>query len=254
MAAKNRQKITVIKFGGSIAQDPATRRKFLKELVALSKKEPVILVHGGGPEINTWLAKVQVESRFINGLRYTDEKVLEVVEMVLSGKVNKTIVGEINALGASAVGISGKDGKSIMCTPVPRIGLVGDPAMVNTTLVKTLLGAKFIPVISSLGFDARGRTLNVNADSVAMVMAMSLKSHRLVFLTDVSGVLDENKKTIPMIKINEIQKLIDDKIVTGGMIPKVLACVRAVKRGVQEVWIVNGKKGIARLEGTVIKK
>lgn len=248
------KKITVIKFGGSISKDEAIRKVFLKNLAALSRKEAVVLVHGGGPEINKWLAKAGIESKFINGLRYTDGPTLEIVEMVLSGKVNKGLVGELNRSGVMAVGLSGKDGRMALCKRKTELGFVGEPVRIDTKLVLNLLKNGFLPVISSLGFDKQGNTLNVNADSIAMGLAKGMKAEKLILLTDVAGVLDADKKMIPKIKIKEAGKLIKRGVITGGMIPKIKACAEAIRAGVKQIWIAHGSSDLARLRGTVIKK
>jgi acetylglutamate kinase len=244
--------ITVVKFGGSLSKNEAARKKFLKDLAALSKKENVVLVHGGGPEINAWLARLGIESKFVGGLRYTDAATLEVVEMVLSGKVNKGFVTDLAKLGVRAVGLSGKDGKTALCSRIKDLGFVGEPKKVDASLVKTLLAAGYVPVLSSIGFDATGQALNINADSLAMGLAIGLKARRLILLTDVPGVLDGDKKTIEKIRTGSIAALLSGGVVTGGMIPKIKACARSITCGVREVWIADGMAGLAKLKGTVI--
>jgi len=247
------KKITVIKFGGSLAKNEPARKKFLDELSKLAKKEAVVLVHGGGPEINFWLDRLGLKSKFVNGLRFTDAQTLEIVEMVLSGKVNKYFVGELYKRGILACGISGRDCGLAPSKRIKKLGFVGDPAKINTGIVKTLLSAGYMPVVSSLGLDASGGALNLNADTLATCIATALKARRLILMTDVCGVLDENKNTIPYITPGTIGKLISRNIVTGGMIPKVKACADSVKKGIKEVWIADGAKGLQKLCGTVIK-
>ncbi len=246
--------ITVIKFGGSLGQNVKALSSFCKDVAKLSKKEPVVLVHGGGPEINSWVERLGLKVTFVNGRRYTDEAVLEVVEMVLSGKVNKGFVTLLNKQGSKAVGISAKDGKTAVCKRVKELGLVGEPAKIDVTLITTLLKAGFLPVLSSVGADAKGNVLNVNADSLAMALAGALKARRLVLMTDVCGVLDAHKRTIPAIRTCHVGSLIKDGIVTGGMIPKLQACALAVKNGIREVIIADGSRGLKTIRGTVIKK
>jgi acetylglutamate kinase len=246
--------ITVVKFGGSLSKDEKLRHEFLKGLAALSKKRPVVLVHGGGPEINNWLERLGIQSRFINGLRYTDAATLEVVEMVLSGRINKAIVSILNRFGVKAVGLSGKDSGMLLCKRNESLGFVGEPVRVNTGIIKDLLAKKYLPVISSLGFDAAGNTMNINADTAAMAAATALKAGKLVLLTDVQGVLDNNDRVIPVIKLKDIPGLIASGTVTGGMIPKLKACAKSVKAGVREVWIAHGSSDLNRLRGTVIKR
>lgn len=249
-----KKNITVIKFGGSLSKNPEARKKFIAELAALAKKEPVVLVHGGGPEINSWLTRLNIESRFVNGLRYTDLATLEIVEMALSGKVNKGFVAELGAKGVRAVGLSGKDGKMALCSRVKEAGLVGEPKKIDTGLLIVLLKNGFMPVVSSLGFDSTGETLNVNADSLAMAVAIGLKARRLVLLTDVPGVLDAEKRTIPVIRTTQVKGLLETGVITGGMIPKIKACAKSIASGITEVWIADGVTGLKRLNGTVITK
>ena len=248
------KKTVVVKFGGSLSKNERAKNAFLDSFAALSKKARVVLVHGGGPEINHWLNKLKIISRFVGGLRVTEGPALEVVEMVLSGKVNKGLVADLSKRGLAAVGISGKDGGLLICKQIKRLGFVGEPAKVNPELLKTLMNGGFIPVVSSLAADAKGQTLNVNADHMAMALAAGLKADKLVLLTDVPGVLDADKKTIKSIKISGVKGLLKYGVITGGMIPKIKACSAAVKKGVKEVWIADGSKGLNKLTGTVIKK
>jgi acetylglutamate kinase len=248
------ENITVIKFGGSLAKNEEAKNKFLNELAALAKKQPVVLVHGGGPEINSWLAKLGIQSKFVNGLRYTDAQTLEVVEMALSGKLNKYFVGELYKRGVLACGISGRDCGLAPSKHISSLGFVGEPKKINADILKLLLKAGYVPVVSSLGISAAGDALNLNADTLATAIATELKARRLILLTDVCGVLDAEKKTIPCIKLSEAKKLVTGGVVTGGMIPKLNACVLSVKKGIREVWIADGVKGLKDLSGTVIKK
>ncbi|MBN1824071.1 MAG: acetylglutamate kinase [Endomicrobiales bacterium] len=248
------KKLNIVKFGGSLSKNEEAKKNFLDRVASISKKERVVLVHGGGPEIGSWLARLNIQTMFVNGLRYTDYTALEVVEMVLSGKVNKGLVAELNKRGAKAVGISGKDGKSVLCRRLPELGFVGEPLKVDITLAKDLLAGGFLPVMSSLAFDKDGNTLNVNADSMAMAMASALKADRLILLTDVRGVLDAEKKTINEIKTKDAEKLIENGTVTGGMIPKLRACAKSVKAGVKEVWIADGSSDLKEPEGTLIHR
>jgi acetylglutamate kinase len=246
--------VTVIKFGGSLGQNIKALAAFCKDVAKLAKKEPVVLVHGGGPEINSWVERLGLKVKFVNGRRFTDEATLEVVEMVLSGKVNKGFVTMLNKNGVKAVGISAKDGKTAVCTRVKELGLVGEPVKIDVALINTLLKAGFLPVLSSVGADAKGSVLNVNADSLAMALAGALKARRLILMTDVCGVLDAKKCTIPAIRVAQVDNLIKDSTVTGGMIPKLQACARAVKNGIKEVVIADGSRGLKAIKGTVIKK
>ncbi len=246
--------LTVVKFGGSSTKNPQVQSKFLEELALISKRQNIILVHGGGPEINVLLEKFAITSKFVNGLRFTDADTLSVVEMALSGKVNRILTTGLIKNGANAVGISGKDGKSVICRQVEQLGFVGEPVKVNRKLIDILIKAGFLPVIASIAADAEGNIMNVNADTLAASIATAFKVQKLIFLTDVAGVLDKNNNTIKEIKIKEINSLIEDKTITGGMIPKIKGCAESVKKGVKEVWIAEGISGIQKIRGTIIKK
>ncbi|MCL2390529.1 MAG: acetylglutamate kinase [Endomicrobia bacterium] len=248
------KQLTVVKFGGSLTKNPKAQNKFLKELAGISRRQNIILVHGGGPEINLLLEKFSIKSKFVNGLRFTDAPALEVVEMALSGKVNRVLTTGLIKNNANAAGISGKDGKSVVCRQVKSLGYVGEPVKVNKKLIEVLIKADFLPVIASIACDARGNVMNVNADTLATAIAVAFKADKLVFLTDVAGVLDKNKKTIKEIKVKHIEPLIKDETITGGMIPKIKGCAVSVKKGVKEVWIADGVSGIKNIKGTVIKK
>jgi len=242
----------VVKFGGSLLSDQKARRGFLKDAVILSRKEPLVLVHGGGPEINAALDKMGITSQWVKGRRVTGADAMGVVEGVLSGTVNKNLVGELQALGVLAVGLSGRDGGTLLAKPVPDLGRVGEPSRVKTDLLLVLLGAGYLPVLSSVAFGKDHQSLNVNADEVAATVAMGLKSRRLIYLTDTAGVLDAHKKTIPEIRVRDIKKLIDTGVITGGMIPKILSCRRAILHGVQEINIIDGRAGLGKRVGTRI--
>jgi acetylglutamate kinase len=246
--------LIVVKFGGSLTKNSKTQKGFLKELSKISQKQKIILVHGGAPEINLLLEKFSIKSRFVNGLRFTDEKVLSIAEMALSGKVNKSLVAGLLKNNVKAVGISAKDAKSVICKQVKNLGFVGEPIKVNKKLIGALLKENFLPVIASIACDDKSNSLNVNADTLASVIAVAFKAQKLIFLTDVCGVLDRNKKTIKEIKVKNINCLIKDKIITGGMIPKIQACANSIKKGVKEVWIIDDIRGVIEMKGTVIKK
>ncbi|MDR2399861.1 MAG: acetylglutamate kinase [Endomicrobium sp.] len=246
--------LTVVKFGGSLIRNPQAQAKFLKELAVISQRQRIILVHGGSPEINSMLEKFSVKSKFVNGLRYTDSNALDVVELALSGKVNRIITTGLIKNGASAVGISGKDGKSVICKQVKELGLVGEPIKVNKKLIEILIDSDFLPVIASIASDAKGNVMNVNADVLAAAIAVAFKAGKLIFLTDVHGVFDKNKKSINEIRVKDINALIKDETITGGMIPKIKSCADSIKKGVKEVWIADGASSIKNIKGTVIKK
>jgi acetylglutamate kinase len=245
------KKAWVVKFGGSLLSDDGARRGFLKDAAALAKKRALVLVHGGGPEINAALDRMGVKSMWVNGRRVTDEEAMGVVEMVLSGQVNKRLVGELSRLGVKAVGLSGRDGGLMTAKPVPDLGRVGTPSKVDPSVLKTLLADGFLPVVSSVASGPGGEALNVNADEAAAALAAALKAERLIYLTDVPGVLDAAKNTIPVVKTRkDLEGLIASGVITGGMIPKTRSCREAIKKGVGEVDIVDGRAGLLEMKGT----
>lgn len=264
----------VIKYGGSAMVDKTARKQFIKDVVLMKYIgiNPVI-VHGGGPEINEMLQKIGKESKFIDGNRVTDEETVEIVEMVLSGKVNKGIVADINKYGGKAVGLSGKDGNMVFVEKKFAevdgekidIGFVGEIKEINTEVIKLLESNDVIPVISSIGVDKNSQTYNINADYVAGTIAGKLQADRLVFLTDVDGILLDynNKQTlIDEIDVKKVNDLIEREIISGGMLPKVTTCLDAIENGVENVVILNGKLEHSLLlelfteegAGTLIKK
>ena len=249
----------VIKYGGSAMVDKTARKQFIKDVVLMKYIgiNPVI-VHGGGPEINEMLKKVGKESKFIAGNRVTDEETVEIVEMVLSGKVNKGIVADINKYGGKAVGISGKDDYMILVrqkyieeksenseeTKKIDIGFVGEIENINTEIIKVLEKSDYIPVISSIGTDKNGQTYNINADYVAGKIAGKLNADRMIFLTDVDGILldyHDKQTLIDEIDVYHVNKLIEKGVISGGMLPKVNTCLKAIEKGVENVIILNGK-------------
>lgn len=242
-------KTVVVKYGGNAMIDPQLEEMVLKDviLMKLIGMKPV-LVHGGGPMINQWLDRLQIKANFVDGLRVTDEAAMEVVEMVLAGKVNKSIVSRIQKLGGKAVGICGKDGGLIAArrkTKPQDLGLVGEITEVHPQLVETLIKEDFIPVVSSVGSGELGESLNINADTVASALGGALKAHKLVLLTDVEGIFlgtGDNKKLASKLKASEIPGLIETGVLTGGMIPKALGCLEAVNQGVENVHIIDGRK------------
>ncbi|MDR1784304.1 MAG: acetylglutamate kinase [Endomicrobium sp.] len=245
--------LTVVKFGGSLANNVQARDRFLKETAKISQTQSIILVHGGGSEINALLEKFSIKSKFVDGLRFTDAETLSVVEMALSGKVNRILTTGLIKNGANAVGISGKDGKSVICRQLKKFGFVGEPIRVDEKLVNVLVRNGFLPVIASIAADVKGNVMNVNADALAASMAITFKARKLIFLTDVAGVLDKNKNTIREIRVKDIRNLIKDRIINGGMIPKIKGCADSVKKGVREVWIADGVSGIYDIKGTVVR-
>ena len=270
----------VIKYGGSAMVDKTARKQFIKDVVLMKYIgiNPVI-VHGGGPEINEMLQKIGKESKFIAGNRVTDGETVEIVEMVLSGKVNKGIVADINKYGGKAVGISGKDDNMILVrqkyieeksenseeTKKIDIGFVGEIENINTKIIKVLEKSDYIPVISSIGTDKNGQTYNINADYVAGEIAGKLNTDRMIFLTDVDGILldyHDKQTLIDEIDVYHVNKLIEKGVISGGMLPKVNTCLKAIEKGVENVIILNGKLEHSLLlelfteegAGTLIKK
>jgi acetylglutamate kinase len=248
------KKTIVVKFGGSIAVDPTIKKGFFKDIAALWGRDyHIVICHGGGPEINAILEKMGQKPKFVNGLRVTDAKTIEIVEMVLSGKVNKDIVGALNTLGAPSIGLSGKDGKLLLAKKLKsqaNLGFVGEVVKVNTKVLLSLM-REHVVVVSSLGTDAKGQTYNINADMVATKVAQALKAERLVLLTDVKGVLanaQDSSSTIDVIKASQVDGLIKNGIVTGGMIPKIRSCREALLKGVREIDIIDGRAPHAMLK------
>ena len=242
-------KTVVIKYGGSALINDNIKQTVIQDsaLMKLLGMHPVI-VHGGGPDINAFLEQMDIESKFINGLRVTDEKTMEIVEMVLSGKLNKHIVTEIETQGVKAVGISGKDGGIIKAKKIEKDGIdygcVGDIVSVDPTLVQSLINNEFIPVIAPIGKDENGTTYNINADYAAVAIAGALKAEKLVFLTDVEGVMrdiNDPNSIMSFISSKKIQKLIEDGTISGGMIPKVECCMEGIRKGVNNVHILDGR-------------
>lgn len=242
-------KTVVIKYGGSALINDNIKQTVIQDiaLMKLVGMHPVI-VHGGGPDINAFLEQMNIESKFINGLRVTDEKTMEIVEMVLSGKLNKHIVTEIETQGVKAVGISGKDGGIIKAKKIEKDGIdygcVGDIVSVDPTLIQSLINNEFIPVIAPIGKDENGTTYNINADYAAVAIAGALKAEKLVFLTDVEGVMrdiNDPNSIMSFISSKKIQKLIDDGTISGGMIPKVECCMEGIRKGVNNVHILDGR-------------
>jgi acetylglutamate kinase len=237
----------VVKYGGAAMKDSNLKDQVMRDIVLLSfvGVRPVI-VHGGGPEINTWLGKLGIEAQFKNGLRVTDAATMEVVEMVLVGRVNKEIVSLINQAGGSAVGLCGKDANLIMARPQgdEGIGFVGEVSSVKIKIIESLVNSGYIPVISSVAADETGQAYNINADTVAGEIAAALGAEKLILLTDTAGILEDyhNPDTlIAKLDIQEARQLIDSGIVSGGMIPKVNCCVRSLAQGVRAAHILDGR-------------
>ncbi len=246
-------KTFVFKFGGHAMLDEQLKENFARDIILLwyVGLKPVI-VHGGGPQIDDLLKQLGKESRFVNGLRVTDSKTMDVVEMVLVGKINKDIVGLINHHGGKAVGISGKDGKLMTAKKIEMqkgdgtgpdvdMGRTGDIVNTDAKLIRTLELNHFIPVIAPVAVGDDGQAFNVNADIAAAKIASSLKAEKLILLTDVDGVLDSNGKLLSEIKSNDVDKLIRSGVITGGMIPKVTYALEAITHGVKKCHIIDGR-------------
>jgi acetylglutamate kinase len=246
----------VIKYGGHAMIDTELSRHFANDIVQLklSGINPIV-VHGGGPQIGRMLDRMGVKSDFIDGLRVTDQETMSVVEMVLSGSINKAIVASIHRAGGKAVGISGKDGNLLIAKKLelvkedPRtgqaivydLGFVGDPDRVNPSILSTIIHSDAIPVIAPIGVGEDGETYNVNADMAAGAIAAAVQAKRLLLLTDVAGVLDSKSQLIEELSIGDVPSLIERGVITGGMIPKVKSCVEVVEAGVEGVVIVDGR-------------
>ena len=247
----------VIKFGGHAMGEQASIETFSSDIVLLQQvgAKPVV-VHGGGPQIGSMLARLEMESNFIDGLRVTDQQTISIVEMVLAGAINKSLVASISAAGGMSVGISGKDGNLIIAKKLNHrtkdtdsaienlvdLGYVGIPDKVDKQVLDALLGVNMIPVVAPLGLGADGQTYNINADTAAGSIASALNASRLLMLTDVDGVLDDNGKLIPRLSIAQARQLILDGVIKGGMIPKVETCIQAVQSGAGAAVILDGRK------------
>ena len=250
------EEIIVIKYGGHAMGDEHLARDFARDIVLLEQTaiNPIV-VHGGGPQIEAMLKKVGVQSQYAAGLRITDAKTLEIVEMVLAGSINKQMVGYINEAGGKAIGLCGKDGNMVVARKLTRtvvdpdshiekmidLGYVGEPEKVDTTVLTQILGRELIPVLAPVAAAANGGTYNVNADTFAGAIAGALHAKRLLLLTDVPGVLDKSKTLIKELSVDDARRLIADGTISGGMIPKVETCIEALDRGVEGVVILDGK-------------
>ncbi len=252
----------VVKYGGHAMVDEQLKADFARDITLLkfTGLNPVV-VHGGGPQINRVLDQMGIQCRFVKGMRLTDEATMDVVEMVLGGKVNKGIVAQINQQGGKAVGLSGKDGGLIRAKKLhivyqedenkpPEIidpGLVGEVEQIDPNIINTLSRQGFIPVIAPVGAGDSGETFNINADLVASSIAMALSAKRLIFLTDVDGVLNSSGDLISSIDMEDIDRMLKEKTISGGMIPKIEWALEALKNGVEKVHIVNGNRRHALL-------
>lgn len=241
-------KRVVIKYGGAAMTDCELKQKVMQDIVLMKfvGMHPIV-VHGGGPEINSLLTRLGIKSEFVNGLRVTDEETMEVVEMVLGGKVNKEIVSGINAMGGKAIGLSGKDGNLIqagLAAEDGSLGYVGAVRQINPQVIETLIENGYIPVIAPIGVDEQCQSYNINADLVAAAIAVALKADKLVLLTDVPGLLSDPglpESLISVLKLSQVEDYISRGTIAGGMIPKVQCCVESVTGGVGRTHIIDGR-------------
>ncbi len=246
----------VIKYGGNAMGDPSLAKIFARDVVLLKQVgiNPIV-VHGGGPQIGAMLERLKIETEFVDGLRVTDERIVEIVEMVLCGQINKRIVAAIGEAGGRGVGLSGKDGNLLRAKKLTRtkkdpnsnieevldLGFVGEPAAVDPGILDVLTASDLIPVVAPVGFADDGHTYNINADTAAGALAAATGARRLLLLTDVAGVLDKSDRLVPELSVAEASALMQDGTLTGGMIPKVETCIAAVENGVNAATIVDGR-------------
>jgi acetylglutamate kinase len=249
-------KTIVVKFGGNAMVDPALHESFARDVVLMKLvgMNPVV-VHGGGPQIGALLAKLNIHTEFVNGMRVTDAQTMDVVEMVLGGSVNKEIVSSINRNGGKAIGVTGKDGQLIRArkltvsrhsaelnaSEIIDIGHVGEVEQIDTEVLNVILGSNFIPVIAPIGADAAGCTYNINADLVAGKLAEVLRAEKLMLLTNVAGLLDKQGRVLTGLTTAEVDALIADGTISGGMLPKIGCALDAVKSGVASAHIIDGR-------------
>ncbi len=246
----------VVKYGGHAMGESGVSEDFAQSIVLMKQTgiAPVV-VHGGGPQIGAMLDRLQIKSRFIDGLRVTDRSAIDVVEMVLTGSINKQIVSAINSAGGRAIGLSGKDGNLIVAhklTPQKRnpetgvmesvdLGFVGEPEEINPEVLEPILSSDIIPVIAPIGVGRNGETYNINADTVAGAVAGAMGAERMLLLTDVPGVIGKDGFVIPQLTVDDARKLMKDGTISGGMIPKVQTCIDALEAGVEAVVILDGR-------------
>ena len=243
---KYQNKVLVIKYGGNAMISEELKKSVMRDLTLLRFVGiNVVLVHGGGPEISETLRRMGVESRFVNGLRYTDEETAEVVRMVLAGKVNKELVHRLQMLGAKSVGMCGIDGGMLLCEKESdELGYVGRIVSVNTGVITDSLANGYLPVISTVGYDNEGHIYNVNADTAASAIAGALGAESLILMTDIRGLLrnkEDEDSLIRKVYVSDIPSLINEGVISGGMIPKINCCKEAIRRGVDRVFITDGR-------------
>ncbi len=243
---KYNDKIVVVKYGGNAMINEELKEAVMGDIVLLSLiGVKVVLVHGGGPEITEMLGKVGKKSEFVDGLRVTDKESVEIVQMVLAGKVNKNLVNLLQNNGGKAIGLCGIDGHMIGAKKADeRLGFVGEVTDVNVAPVLDVLEKGYIPVVSTIGYDTDGNVYNINADTVAARLAGELKAESLISMTDIVGLLrdkDDPSTLIPKVYVSDVLKLVREGIISGGMIPKVNCCIEAIRRGVKKVFIIDGR-------------
>ena len=256
--------VIVIKLGGHAMSDDTTMANFAQDIVLMKQcNVNPIIVHGGGPAINSFLERVNIKTGFIDGKRVTDKEAIPIIEMVLSGSVNKNIVSAINRKGGKAIGLSGKDANLMICEPAdPKLGFVGNPSEINPEILKSFLKSDFIPVVAPIGTGKDGQTYNVNADTASGAIAAALLADRLLLLTDVAGVKNKNGELLTKLTIKDIRGLIADGSIVKGMIPKTETAIKALESGVRATVILDGRAQNACLlelftdygAGTLIRK
>ncbi len=241
-------KVVVVKYGGNAMLNEGLKQAVMSDVVLLSLIGiKVVLIHGGGPEINTMLDRVGIESKFIGGLRYTDEDTADIVQMVLAGKVNKSLVSLLQKHGGKALGLCGTDGGMINVKKLEGendLGYVGDIVGINTDPIVNALDNGYIPVIATVAADDDGQVYNINADTAAARIASALGAENVILMTDIRGLLrdkDDEETLIPVVQVSEVPYLINQGIISGGMIPKIQCCVEAVRRGVNRAFIIDGR-------------
>ena len=245
---KYNNKIVVVKYGGNAMTNDELKQAVMSDIVLLSLVGvKVVLVHGGGPEINDMLKRLNIESKFIGGLRYTDKETIDVVKMVLAGKVNKELVALLAANGGNAVGLCGLDGKMLMAEKLKSeqdLGFVGEITGVNTKVITDSLNNGYVPVIATVASTEDGQTMNINADTAASRIAAELGAENLILMTDIAGLLkdkDDPSTLIPSVNVSDVPFMKRQGIISGGMIPKIDCCVEAVRRGVRKTSIIDGR-------------
>jgi len=239
-------KVVVVKYGGHAMLDDELKRAVMRDVALLNQiGVKVVLVHGGGPEISDMLSRVGKKSEFVRGLRVTDAETAEIVQMVLAGKINKSLVALLGAIGGRAIGLCGMDGQMIEAEPMdPELGFVGRITKINAQPILDVLEKGYIPVISTVGCDSNGGSYNINADTAAARIASELGAESLISMTDIVGLLrdkDDPSSLIPVVDVSEAPLLMRDGTISGGMIPKIECCIEAIRRGVHRVFILDGR-------------